>query len=237
MSDRIGMGRRLAAAPEGAAAALRHELGALVLGDEHRHALGLFLRHLARGERIAQRIAGRQVALAPDARAARFFRSQARQERLHARVFDTAAGWLHAAPYDVPSDPYDAYEQRLQRQAERGDYAETVVGTQIVLEALGEVLLARLECGLARSGAGFRILRRMMLAQEATHHAFGRAAIASMLEAGTLAAPVIDAHVGTYRCLAQPMIAAAAPVLRHFALTADDISNDLDARLRNATST
>jgi len=237
MSESAGMDRRLAAVAEGtAAAALHHELGALALADERRRALGLFLRHLARGERIAERIAGRQVALAPDARAARFFRSQARQERLHARVFDMAAGWLHAG-CDVPRDPYDAYEQRLQRQAERGDYAETVVGTQIVLEALGEVLLARLECGLARSGAGFRTLRRMMLAQEATHHAFGRAAIASMLEAGALATPLIDTHVATYRRLAQPMIAAAAPVLRHFALTADDIANDLDTRLRDAAST
>ena len=116
------------------------------------------------------------------------------------------------------------------------NYPATVIGTQIVLEALGEVLLARLERGLARSGAGFRILRRMMLAQEATHHAFGRAAVVSMLEAGTLAAPLIDAHIAAYRRLAQPMIAAAAPVLRHFALTADDIASDLDARLRAAAS-
>ena len=233
MSDSVGMDRRPAAAPQGTAAALHDELRALALADERRHALGLFLRHLACGERIAERIAGRQVALAPDARAARFFRSQARQERLHARVFDTAAGWLYAGS-DVPRAPYDAYELRLQRQAEHGDYAATVIGTQIVLEALGEVLLARLECGLARSGARFRILRRMMLAQEVTHHAFGRAAVASMLEGGTLAAPLLDANVAAYRRLAQPMIAAATPVLRHFALTTDDIASDLDTRLRAA---
>ena len=237
MSDGVGMDRGLTAVPDGiAAAALNDELGALVLSDERRRALGLFLLHLACGERIAERIAGRQAALAPDARAARFFRSQARQERLHARVFHAAGGFLHAAPCDVPRDPYDAYEQRLQHAADRGNYPETVIGTQIVLEALGEVLLARLERGLARSGAGFRVLRRMMLAQESTHHAFGRTAVVSMLEAGTLAARVIDAHIAAYRRLARPMIAAAAPVLRHFALTADDIGSDLDARLRGAAS-
>jgi hypothetical protein len=233
MNTGVDMGRRPPATLAGPAVALRHELAALALADERRRALGMFLRHLERGERIAQRIAGRQVALAPDTRAARFFRSQARQEGLHARVFDTAARWLHAAPGELPRDPYDAYEQHLQRAADRGDYAETVVGTQIVLEALGEVLLARLEGGLARHGAGFGMLRRMMLAQEAAHHAFGQAAVASMLGAGTLTVPVIDAHTAGYRRLAQPMIAAAAPVLRHFVLSVDDIAGDLDARLRN----
>ena len=115
----------------------------------------------------------------------------------------------------------------------RGDFPETVIGTQIVLEALGEVLLARLERGLVRHGTGLVRLRRMILAQEAAHHAFGCALVAALLAAGTLTARSLRERALPYRELAQRMIAAASPALHHFALTPDDIARDFAAQLEH----
>ena len=75
--------------------------------------MGLFLRHLALGERIAQHSATRQARLAPTARAARFFRARARHEALHARVFDLAAASLGAAALTLNPCPYRLYDARL----------------------------------------------------------------------------------------------------------------------------
>ena len=47
---------------------------------------------------------------------------------------------------------------------------EAVIATQVVLEALGEALLARLDAGLARHGAGLQRLRRLLRQQQSRHH-------------------------------------------------------------------
>lgn len=196
-----------------------------------RGALGGLLRHLAHGERVAARIARGQARLAPDPRAARFFASQARQEAAHARVFDAAAAWLRVPADAVAALPYDRYERRVQAAVDRGDLVEAVVGTQVVLEALGEALLARLDAGLARHGAGLPALRRRIRAQEAAHHAFGRAQVAEWLRAGTLAPADLACHLRDYRACADTLVCAAAPVLDHFGLAPADIARDVAARL------
>ena len=88
-------------------------LSTLELPATQRAAMGLFLRHLALGERIAQHSATRQARLAPTARAARFFRARARHEALHARVFDLAAASLGAAALTLNPCPYRLYDARL----------------------------------------------------------------------------------------------------------------------------
>ncbi|MBK9115329.1 MAG: hypothetical protein IPM22_06745 [Betaproteobacteria bacterium] len=199
-----------------------------------RDALGCFLRHLARGERIAERVAHRQAALAPDAPAARFLASQARQEAMHAAVFDAAAAALRVPADAIDDAPYAAYEARLAAALDRGDFVASVVGTQVVLEALGDALLARLDRGLAAHGAGFVRLRRRIRAQEAAHHAFGRALLDRLVATGGATDAAVGAHERAYRQCALALLTAAEPMLRHFALTPATIAADLDARLAGA---
>lgn len=191
-------------------------------------ALGSFLRHLGRGERIAQRVALRQVELAPDARASRFFKSQARQESQHALVFETGADWLDAPRQGDLASAHVAYETELDHAVGQRDFRATVVGTQIVLEALGEILLARLDRGLDRHGAGLRGLRRRILAQEAAHHAFGEA-LARRWQCED--ARRLRLETGRFRVLAGRLIDSGAETMRGFAVPASTIRAELDARL------
>lgn len=197
----------------------------------HRHALGLFLRHLAQGERVAQQASARQAAIAPTPRIARFLRSQARQERTHAMLFDSFARALGAAPLALRECPYRAYSARVGAAADRGDFLETVVGTQIVLEALGEILLARLDHGIARRGDALRRLRRRILAQEATHHAFGVAIVAAALEPGSATRDAVRGHAHRYSAFAARLIDAGAPALGYFGVTATALRAELAGRL------
>ena len=126
---------------------------------------------------------------------------------------------------------YDRYERRVQTAVDRGDFVEAVIATQVVLEALGEALLARLDAGLARHGAGLQSLRRRILAQEAAHHAFGRAQVAAWIADGTLAHADLARHLHDYRACARALVDAAEPVLDHFALSPADIVRDVATRL------
>ncbi len=204
------------------------ELDRLSLDSGRAAALGAFLRQVAAGERIAQRIALRQAALTSDTRAARFFSSQSRQESLHALAFEAGAAWLGAPPLAHTAAAHAAYEAELLDDAAQGDFRATVIGTQIVLEALGEILLARLDRGLDRHGAGLRGLRRRILAQEAAHHAFGEA----LASRWRMDAPQrLRRDVLRYRALAGGLIASGNEALHCFAVPAGAIGAELDARL------
>lgn len=213
-----------------------HSLAALELGVPRRRAIGLFLRHLAHGERVAQAGAMRQSRIAPSIRAGHFLRSQARHEALHARIFDVAALALGAPILRLPACPYAAFDAQLAADAGRGDYPATVVGTQLVLEALGEIMLERLENGLVKHGAGFARIRRLFRAQEAAHHAFGVAELADIAVSTPGGMPGLARHLQSYRLLAGSMIDAGAPVLGEFGLAPQDIGNALDARLAADTT-
>ncbi len=222
--------------PQPSLAVFAHSLATLDLGVARRRALGLFLRHLAHGERVAQAGAMRQARIAPSVRAARFLRSQARHEALHARIFDVAALALAAPALRLPACPYAAFDAQLAADAGRGDYPATVVGTQVVLEALGEILLERLEIGLVKHGAGFVRIRRLFRAQEAAHHAFGVAELADLAASTPGGMRELVRCLPPYRLLAGGMIDAGTPVLREFGLAPKDIGDALDARLAADTT-
>lgn len=131
-----------------------------------------FLEH---GERLANQCAKAQAALAPDAGARRFLLSQARQESAHAMLFQGAIVWL--APKHLGDAPFlpalEEYRTILNEALARKDLLETVLAEQVILEGLGEAILARIEEGLAKRAAPFGRLRRILLQQEEAHHGFG----------------------------------------------------------------
>lgn len=128
---------------------------------------------LAFGERLAHDCARRQSVLVACDRSRRFLRAQARQEMMHARLFEQAVAAL--APGGKVAEPaaLRAFGRRLEQALERDDLSESLVASQVVLEGIGEQILVRLNHGLDRQGVGFARMRRMILRQEQSHHAFG----------------------------------------------------------------
>ena len=108
-------------------------------------------------------------------------------------------------------------------------YDESVVATQLVLEALGDAMLARLDAGLARHGDRLRELRRTIRRQETAHHRHGLALIAAW-DDDTIPER-LRACALRHRALAAAMISSGEPAMRPFALAPADLEADLDARL------
>jgi len=157
----------------------------LVRSDE-RVPIARLLTFLEHGERLAHDCAKAQAALTPDPREARFLLTQARQEFYHAVVFQGAIAWL--APRSLGScpllPPLERYRLLLEEALRRGNFAETLMAEQIILEGLGEAILKRIEYGLAKRKAAFGRLRRILIHQEEAHHAFGRRALDRAFAAG-----------------------------------------------------
>lgn len=142
--------------------------------DERQH-LARYLHALMLGERVAARCASAQAQMAHP-RIRRFFNAQARQEAIHATVFQYAVQWLapKGTSYRDAASLMHQYESLIDEAILRKDLPETVLATQVMLESLGEVCLHRLDHGCTKRGFGFRRLRHIVLNQERAHHDFGR---------------------------------------------------------------
>ncbi len=181
----------------------------LVRPDE-RVPLARLLQFLERGERLAHDCARAQAALAPDAGARRFLAGQSRQEALHAAVFQGAVTWL--APRHLGAcpvlPPLERYRELIEEAIRARRFAETILAEQIILEGLGEAILKRLEAGLVKRRAGFGRLRRILLHQEETHHAFGERALERAVAAGQASPEALRERAPEYLAVADAMVLA-----------------------------
>ena len=179
----------------------------LVRPDE-RVPIARLLTFLEYGERLAHDCALAQAALAPDQGMQRFLTSQARQESAHAWVFQGAIAWL--APKHLGDSPFlpalEQYRALLDDALQRGDFAETLMAEQIILEGLGEAILARIEEGLAKRHAPFGHLRRILLCQEEAHHDFGRRMLDRAFAAGTTSPDRLRPRAQEYLALTDRMV-------------------------------
>jgi hypothetical protein len=193
--------------------------------------LARLLQFLEHGERLAHDCARAQAALAPDAGARRFLAGQARQEALHAAVFQGAVLWL--APRHLGAcpvlPPLDRYRALIEEAIRERRFAETLLAEQIILEGLGEAILKRLEVGLVKRRAGFGHLRRILLHQEETHHAFGRRALERAIEAGQAAPEALRGRAQEYLAVADEMVMALGDLFA-------SIDEDADAYIKDARS-
>lgn len=127
------------------------------------------------GELLARDCARRQAELTPDSGRRRFLQTQVRQEAFHAQVFRSAVGWL--APQVLDSTPtvpqLIRYRALLEQALDRGNFTETILAQQVILEGLGDVVFDRIGGGMTDRGIGFSTLRRLLKKQEHAHHTFG----------------------------------------------------------------
>jgi hypothetical protein len=91
-------------------------------------------------------------------------------------VFQGAIAWL--APRHLADAPFlpalEEYRKMLNGSLARQDLFEAFLAEQVILEGLGEVILTKIEVGLAKRAAPFGRLRRILIQQEEAHHRFGR---------------------------------------------------------------
>ncbi len=180
----------------------------LVRPDE-RVPIARLLTFLEYGERLAHDCAKAQAALAPEKGQRQFLAAQARQEAAHAWVFQGAIAWL--APRHLGDSPFlpalEQYRTLLDDALDRRDLAETLMAEQIILEGLGEAILARIEEGLAKRSAPFGRLRRILLLQEEAHHDFGRRMLDRAVTTGVASPDRLRARAQEYLALTDHMVA------------------------------
>lgn len=179
-----------------------------------RRELAGLLRTLAKGERIAAAGAAAQRSIAPDPAARRFLGRQLRQERFHARVFEQAAAWLGGDRLPAPGlAPLARLEKAGRVAVARGDFIGSVLVQQVVLEAVGHVVLHRLDDELSRRDAGLIGLRRLILHQEDGHQAFGETRLTDALAAEPDCLSAHRAAGGALVASAEALLDGLAPAL------------------------
>jgi len=140
--------------------------------EVRRQATRLFVA-LEYGEQLAHRCALQQARWINNKRARRFLQVQALQEAAHAHFYRCAADRLLPGHHEQVPVSLQRYGARLQQAIDHNDLCDSLMGSQIVLEGFGEQIISRLNRGMDNQGVGFKRLRRILLRQEQSHHAFG----------------------------------------------------------------
>ncbi len=184
----------------------------MVVLPGERAPIARLLTFLEHGERIAHDCAKTQAMVVLDPKMQRLLTTQARQEAMHAVVFQGVIAWL--APRHLGDAPFlpalEEYRRLLDEALERGDWIETILAEQVILEGLGEAILTRIEAGLEKREAPFRRLRRMLLHQEEAHHDFGRRVLERMLADGTADLSRLCRRAEHYLALTESMVLTLA---------------------------
>jgi len=187
----------------------------MLVSHDEREPIARLLTFLEHGERIAHECAKAQAALSNDSGTRRFLLSQAKQEAMHARVFQGAVAWL--APKHLCDAPFlpalEEYRRILDDALARRDLMETFLAEQVVLEGLGEAILTRIEQGLTKRAAPFGRLRRILLHQEEAHHGFGRHQIERAIERGETDVEDLRRRAQQYLALTDAMVLTLCDLL------------------------
>lgn len=196
----------------------------MLVGHDERVPIARLLSFLEHGERMAHDCAKAQAALSEDPGARRFLLSQARQEAMHARVFQGAIVWL--APKQLCDTPFlpalEEYRKSLDDALARRDLMETFLAEQVVLEGLGEAVLTRIDQGLVKRAAPFGRLRRILLRQEEAHHGFGRRQLEQAVKRSETDPETLRRQADRYLALADAMVFTLCDLF-------DSIDEDADA--------
>lgn len=180
----------------------------MLVSTEERIPLARLMKFMELGEHLAHDCAAAQARIAPDGSMRRFLRGQARQESVHAVAFQGAILWL--APRHLGTSPFlaplERYRELIEDAVNRGDFYETLLAEQIILEGLGEAILHRIEQGLVKRSAPFQRLRLMLLHQEEAHHGFGLRTLERSVRRGEVSVEALQARVPEYLSLTTSMM-------------------------------
>lgn len=144
------------------------------IGADEKKQVARLLNFLLSGEKVAQRCSKKQSQLTTNVHMKRFFVRQARQETFHAATFKSAI--LLLAPKGVQTPSMTAmrqYETLLNDAISNQNLSSSILGLQVILEGMGDIVLSHISNGIEQRGIGYRKIRQAILAQEDTHHQFG----------------------------------------------------------------
>lgn len=154
----------------------------LPLDAHERRAAAQLLRIQAAGERCADAGARAQARIAARRSDRRFLLRQARQESFHAVLFERVAQALDSNPDSASDETALASLERIRAAlvdaAAKRRYTDAVVIQHVALEGLGHAVLELLDVELPAFGRRFGHVRRLILAQEDEHYAFGARVLA-----------------------------------------------------------
>ena len=195
--------------------------------------LSMLLSIMAEGECIARDCAIRQARAAEDRRSRRFFGAQATHERFHAFLFQQAAKRLDSRSRGNADHRLGLrrYARRLETATAAGRWNEVVIGQQLVLENLGELVLMKLDQEMAKRGAGLERIRSMVLRQERAHHRFGIQWIETRLLEGQIPVAEVRDVVERYMDLADRLLLDIAGLLEGVDVDAEAYRREVRERL------
>ncbi len=201
----------------------------MLVSPDEKVPIARLLTFLEHGERMAHDCAKAQTALSEDPGTRRFLLSQAKQEAMHALVFQGAIAWL--APKHLRDAPFlavlEEYRRILDDALARRDLLETFLAEQVVLEGLGQVVLTRIEQGLVKRAAPFGRLRRILLRQEEAHHGFGRRQLEWAIERGETDRATLRQQAQRYLVLTDAMVLALCDLFESIDEDATAWTNDV----------
>ncbi len=180
---------------------------------------------LSQGERLAHRCAAQQsrlMAAHGNMSYARFFKRQSRQERFHARVFDSTVLWLTNSKVNTRCKYLDLYAKNIENALENHAIAESVLATQVILESIGKLVLEGIDVRMERQCYGLKKIRAIILAQEAEHHEFGQSQLLSLMQDSNTSLSTMQQLSQRYQELANKMFDELAPIF-------DSLGADIDS--------
>lgn len=194
--------------------------------------IGRLFSCLEYGEQLSHDCAVRQTNL-ETVDSNRFFIRQARQEQYHAKVFNRVILCITPrGPKQVPA-ALKRFRMRLERAWERGDLVETLVGQQIILEGLGELILYKMDKKFDQRGIGFNRVRKILLHQERGHQTFGHRMVIGLVNSGVARIEQISILASEYLVLVDRILNDLQPMFDVVGADANQYKIELRERLPN----
>jgi hypothetical protein len=134
------------------------------IGAEEKINVARFLNFIFSSEKLAHICAAEQAKITEDRFLQRFLIGQSRQEKTHARTFSAAVLWLAPKGVSCPADKHiKQYQSLLQDRIKNNELTTSILGLQVLLEGMGDVVLTRFNHGLNQRGAGIKKSVRLFL--------------------------------------------------------------------------
>lgn len=188
----------------------------MLIKPDERAPLSYLLSCRERGERVAHDCAIAQSRLVEHAPHQAFLLSQSRQELAHAWAFQSAVTWIIGSR-SLSEHPACAiltqYRQQLRAALARREFLESIMGEQVILECLGEVVLRQVERGLLKREAPFHRLRRGLLHQEAAHQGFGLRVVQRAIDQDQIDGERLNEWAAPYLALSHALLLAVSDVM------------------------
>jgi len=199
---------------------------------ENEQAARLFC-FLMLGEQLAKDCAASQAKQMSNKSMRRFLNSQAKQENYHRIIFQRSMMMLtpKGSNCDAVKKPMLEYKGLLDEAIESNNFAETLLGQQVILEGLGEIVLENIDKGMTNRKFGFKKIRHLILSQEHAHHNFGLRKLDDLANGNEKIRSQLSLRTQDYMHLVQQMLTSLQDLFDYFKYDSSQYFNELNSKL------